>query len=679
MPKKNKKSLSVSSSPAANVVSVHHDGVAEPGEAVVEAANATVRVPSTTKEVTYAAPSGKHYVIAQEEYPEEIPVEIAGDVVTAVEGDLLELLLIQGEWCYGQRFKGRSIVNEGVFRLDWVQGVRVALVDGRREPVEVDMFSETYGYSPPRCTDTAGKLRMKRYRKKIEDVAKFWDKQRESPISADEAEAAVAAAAAAVTELEQEDAAEKARKRKAEKRRKQKARRAAESVVASEAVEDIEAATETVPGEAAEASEASRTPEVVLEAAEASEPDRVEPIAGTDSSGAVGENELDVAFVSSDTSSVGVDADFGKDRKTQGRSNMAWDAGWEQQAARLEQILSESSSGVDDLGSPSSSRGTVNRKRTAARKLTKVLISARRSGQLHEIADEWEKVHSEMATKASVFMALKDKVAQSLLDANRVGDLESIAEEMVERAEQNAVEVRLLKERVFRALTKSTRGKSHVSERSSSDSEEADDRPEVKALRLKLMKRAWKGMVQEKDSPSVPKMDEMRLKLMRRAWSGMIESKGSRRKTHAEDSKVLQNRFADEMADMDGAQKELEMKALQVKNLMKRAWTGMVISKRSKELGRIADEMAEQMQVTVETMKRRLVEGLMRAHQAGELQELRAEFDELGDSFAAESAPSSLEKQNEVNDEQEASSEPPKSAPTKRWCDYSSDSDASRF
>lgn len=82
--------------------------------------------------------------------------------------------------------------------------------------------------------------------------------------------------------------------------------------------------------------------------------------------------------------------------------------------------------------------------------------------------------------------------------------------------------------------------------------------------------------------------------------------------------------------DMDNAQKELEMRALQLKNLMKRAWQGMVES-RGEKLERIADEMAENLEASAKSMKVKLRVALLRAHRTGELREMRFELDELAD------------------------------------------------
>merc|ERR1719375_805170 len=84
-------------------------------------------------------------------------------------------------------------------------------------------------------------------------------------------------------------------------------------------------------------------------------------------------------------------------------------------------------------------------------------------------------------------------------------------------------------------------------------------------------------------------------------------------------------------SDMNDAQNELETQALQLKNLMKRAWKGMIVTRQSSELERITDQMAEQLQTKAKSIKNRIRKGLLRAHRAGELREIRDELDEISD------------------------------------------------
>eukprot|EP00406_Dinophysis_acuminata_P062562 CAMPEP_0179284182 /NCGR_PEP_ID=MMETSP0797-20121207/38556_1 /TAXON_ID=47934 /ORGANISM="Dinophysis acuminata, Strain DAEP01" /LENGTH=105 /DNA_ID=CAMNT_0020992951 /DNA_START=29 /DNA_END=343 /DNA_ORIENTATION=- len=92
---------------------------------------------------------------------------------------------------------------------------------------------------------------------------------------------------------------------------------------------------------------------------------------------------------------------------------------------------------------------------------------------------------------------------------------------------------------------------------------------------------------------------------------------------------------------------------------MRRAWRGLLESKKSRELERIADEMAEQLQTRADPIKSKIRKALLRAHRAGQLLELRGELDELADSVPVQMRP------------------PSGTPPNKRWVDIaSSDSDS---
>lgn len=253
---------------------------------------------------------------------------------------------------------------------------------------------------------------------------------------------------------------------------------------------------------------------------------------------------------------------------------VVWEARWEQQAAHLEALFSASSSTAEDSESDTRRRAITVQRKMVNRRFTRSLLQAKRSGELQAITADWERAQKEMVNTT-------EKVKRSLLDANEVGDLESIAEEMADVAETKAAEVRALKERVFHAMS----------------------------------------MAQSKD-------------------------------------------LEETTSDMEDAQRDLEMKAFQIKRLMRRAFKGMCESKkltgseRSTELERIADEMSEQLTTRTESIKQKIRSALLRAHRAGQLRELRNELDEMADSVTAPLAPSR--------------------APTKKmWADFSSDSESS--
>merc|ERR1712137_43216 len=202
---------------------------------------------------------------------------------------------------------------------------------------------------------------------------------------------------------------------------------------------------------------------------------------------------------------------------------VVWEARWEQQAAHLEALFSASSSTQEDSGSDRRRRPITVQRKMVNRHFTRSLLQAKRSGELQAITADWERTQKEMVNTT-------EKVKRSLLDANEVGDLESIAEEMADVAETKAAEVKALKERVFHAMS----------------------------------------IAQSKD----------------------LEGTTS---------------------DMEDAQRDLEMKAFQIKRLMRRAFKGMCESKRltgperSTELERIADEMSEQLTTRTESIKQKSV------------------------------------------------------------------------
>merc|ERR1719198_1133462 len=108
------------------------------------------------------------------------------------------------------------------------------------------------------------------------------------------------------------------------------------------------------------------------------------------------------------------------ERRRAQQTQVEWDAQWEQEAAYLESVLSASSSGVEDVDGERRRRPTVQ-KRIMTRKFAKSILDAKRSGELHAIAEEWEKAHSELASKASDLNALNEKAHSEL--ASKASDL----------------------------------------------------------------------------------------------------------------------------------------------------------------------------------------------------------------------------------------------------------------
>ncbi|CAE8593961.1 unnamed protein product [Polarella glacialis] len=450
---------------------------------------------------TFQASSGKHFVIAQEAFPEKPPPELQQEVVTAADGDLLELLAMKTGWGYGRRFKPREgAINEGVFLLEWVHGVKLVLEDGKRNPVEVDVESADFGFQQSRGSDTASKLRAKRYHKKIEDAARCWTTAgppSEAISAKKEAEAAAAAAA-----LEREDAERaSARARKAEQKRLDKERE--RNAKRPEPAKSADVGGSICIGQT--------SPQYQVEA-------------HCEEESAARNSELSFSGVEDLATFVGGRSKAVRERRrpvaVPSAADAAWQAHWEQQAAHLEGLFSASSSGVDEFDGGRIRRPTLQKK-IMTRKFAKSLLEAKRSGELHAIAEEWERAHSEMVSRISELNALNEKVTQGLLDARGVGHLERIAEEMASEAERKAAEVQALKERVFRAMRDMRR--SHDTDAIESDSPHAKN----------LMKQAFKALCasrQPKDRftfvIAVLFQDDTHAKnLMKQAFKGLLASR----------------------------------------------------------------------------------------------------------------------------------------------------------
>jgi len=190
-------------------------------------------------------------------------------------------------------------------------------------------------------------------------------------------------------------------------------------------------------------------------------------------------------------------------------------------------------------------------------------------------------------------------------------NLERLAKEMTSEAERNSAEVSELKKRVFQAMLNVKR---------SSHKERTlvmDKRKDVEVMELK--ERVFRAMLSMKKASQIEKTTP----------------------------------------ELPNLQKEDEMKALQLKNLMKRAFKGMRESKSSREgieedsldrsfdldnpdngeagpseLEHIADQLVEQLRTKADSIKMKIRKGLLRAHRNGELVELKEELAELADTVS---------------------------------------------
>mmetsp|Transcript_21569 Transcript_21569/g.32275 ORF Transcript_21569/g.32275 Transcript_21569/m.32275 type:complete len:186 (+) Transcript_21569:3-560(+) len=96
--------------------------------------------------------------------------------------------------------------------------------------------------------------------------------------------------------------------------------------------------------------------------------------------------------------------------------------------------------------------------------------------------------------------ALQAKVKQSLREAHDDQDLYRIAEEMAGEAERQAVEVKALKERVFRAMKELSRSRSPHQEPEEMSVAQRELEAEAQQLKKKLMQKAWQGMLESRQT-----------------------------------------------------------------------------------------------------------------------------------------------------------------------------------
>jgi len=185
--------------------------------------------------------------------------------------------------------------------------------------------------------------------------------------------------------------------------------------------------------------------------------------------------------------------------------------------------------------------------------------------------------------------------------------------------------------------------------------------------------------------------------LKQRVFQAMIKMKrsaGFERRTSVHlKKKVFQAMFSARHSS-ETKDKESEMKALQLKNLMKRAFKGMRDSRcstdghatprssksedsqgsplsleggRQGDLEMIAEQVVEQLQTKAESIKAQIRKGLLRAHRTGELLELRHELDELADSVSQMGA----KLGSGSSADQTSNPSLPATSRKKRWSDYS--------
>jgi len=437
-------------------------------------------------------------VLSNANYPDSQPAELVKEIVSAMDGDLIQLLTMQNEWAYGKRFRAAANgVSEGVFRLDWVHGAKMMYEEGERMFVEVSINDPDYGFRPPAPTDTASKLRLKRQHKKITDVEKIWNKiHAPSSISQNRITKAVLDIAAP----EQEEDSRLARKGKIDGKKKRVGPGAChkETVVPSPAVSSEppvspeESATKSKTSEAIKNVKAFVCEPAVEQSVE-SQSQPLHPLTICSESHSLAELTMGLSRTAQ-TSGNAEPQSLSPLRSVvnvppsmvggHAVKEVVWEPQWEQRAAHLEALFSAS-------GSNRRRRTITVQRRMVNRRFITSLLQAKRSGKLQVITADWERVRKEMVNTT-------ERVKQSLPDVNQVGDLESISEKMADVAETAAAEVKALKERVLHAVSLV---QSKDLEGSTSQVEDAQGDLDMTTFQIKhLMKHAFKGMCEPRDS-----------------------------------------------------------------------------------------------------------------------------------------------------------------------------------
>lgn len=197
--------------------------------------------------------------------------------------------------------------------------------------------------------------------------------------------------------------------------------------------------------------------------------------------------------------------------------------------------------------------------------------------------------------------------------------------------------------------------------------------------------------------------------LKQRVFQAMLKTKRSagleRRTSALLKKRAFEAMFSAKCSLSETRGKESEMKTLQLKNLMQRAFKGMRDSKRStdghvtprgvksegspngllspegspqEDLKMLAEQVVEQLQAKAESIKVQIRKGFLRAHRTGELVDLKHEFDELADSVSEMGAKLGsatgleLSPPNSPQTSKQSLQVPLRSSAKKRWSEYTS-------
>lgn len=233
------------------------------------------------------------------------------------------------------------------------------------------------------------------------------------------------------------------------------------------------------------------------------------------------------------------------------------------------------------------------------RRFTRSLLNAKRSGELHALVKDCARARDEVVTSsASDLQDLSDRFAAATQRGPlQQGELQRMAGDLASEVERKAENFQRLKERALQSLLRMKRAG------------ELED-----LARRVASEAAGRGEGEEEeeqgDKGKAPARERVRSRLLELKRSGELE------------------RLAQEMAD---TQAKLEDKATQLREIAAKMRRGLRGAKRSGHLENIAAELAQEFNDKAKALRGRVTRSLLRAHRAGELRELRDQFDELAD------------------------------------------------
>ncbi|CAE8706480.1 unnamed protein product [Polarella glacialis] len=263
------------------------------------------------------------------------------------------------------------------------------------------------------------------------------------------------------------------------------------------------------------------------------------------------------------------------------------------------------------------------------RHFARSLLTASRTGELQALLEDMRRDQLDMVRSASDLQALKNKFRVAVLGAHRTGELHSVAGdlarevelagELAREVERRADDFKRLKERALTSLLRMKRAgqlESLAQELEAVPSVAAANLGASEDAKLEAAGAAISGEITQPQRPA-----------RQRALKGLLDMKRSG------ELQLLAE-------DMDAAQQQFEAKAAQLRDVATRMAERMRDAQRSDELRLLADEMTQVLDTQVETIRSRVRQGLLRAHRAGELQDLREELDELADEVPSTLEPS---------------------------------------